>query len=51
MVGLEDLAEFNPDLARGLKHLLDYTGSDVETVFCRTFTVEENGDLHECQCY
>ncbi|EGD73225.1 ubiquitin protein ligase E3A [Salpingoeca rosetta] len=39
-VGLEDLAEFNPELARGLKQLLDYPGDDVEDVFCRTFSVE-----------
>eukprot|EP00043_Microstomoeca_roanoka_P013670 m.134308 g.134308 ORF g.134308 m.134308 type:complete len:919 (-) comp15817_c0_seq1:71-2827(-) len=39
-VGLEDLAEFNPGLAHGLKQLLEYDGDDVEEVFCRTFSVE-----------
>ncbi|GAA6022569.1 hypothetical protein JCM11491_005602 [Sporobolomyces phaffii] len=34
---LEDLAQFQPSLARGLRHLLAYEGDDVEQVFCRTF--------------
>ena len=33
---LEDLAEFRPSLARGLKQLLDFDGN-VEEVFCRDF--------------
>ena len=36
---IEDLAEFNPQLARGLKEVLVLQG-DVESVLCRTFEVE-----------
>ncbi|KAL2913025.1 putative E3 ubiquitin-protein ligase [Polyrhizophydium stewartii] len=39
-VGLEDLKVLQPSLARGLQQLLDYTGDDVEDVFCRTFVAE-----------
>ncbi len=38
---IEDLAEFNPQLARGLKEVLVMEG-DVETMLCRTFDVETN---------
>ncbi|KAJ8611131.1 hypothetical protein MRB53_038126 [Persea americana] len=43
---LADLAEYRPQLARGLKQLLDFEGN-VEEVFCRDFTidVEQNGAL------
>lgn len=36
---LEDLAEYRPALAKGLRSLLEYDG-DVEDVFCRDFVVE-----------
>ncbi|KAF2091978.1 HECT-domain-containing protein [Saccharata proteae CBS 121410] len=36
---LEDLAEFRPALARGLRQLLDFDG-DVEATFCRDFVAE-----------
>ena len=36
---LEDLAEFRPALARGLRQLLEFEG-DVETTFCRDFVAE-----------
>ena len=36
---LEDLAEFRPSLARGLRQLLEFEG-DVETTFCRDFVAE-----------
>lgn len=36
---LEDLAEFRPSLARGLRQLLDFEG-DVEETFCRDFVAE-----------
>jgi E3 ubiquitin-protein ligase HECTD2 len=36
---LEDLAEFRPALARGLRQLLEYDG-DVEETFCRNFVAE-----------
>ncbi|KAF4983749.1 hypothetical protein FZEAL_901, partial [Fusarium zealandicum] len=36
---LEDLAEFRPRLARGLRQLLDYEGN-VEETFCLDFVVE-----------
>ncbi|KIW09987.1 hypothetical protein PV08_11763 [Exophiala spinifera] len=36
---LEDLAEFRPALARGLRQLLEFDG-DVEETFCRDFVVE-----------
>ncbi|KAL2913858.1 hypothetical protein HK105_206592 [Polyrhizophydium stewartii] len=36
---LEDLAELDPDLGRGLKQLLEFDG-DVEEVYARTFTAE-----------
>lgn len=36
---LEDLAEYRPTLAKGLRSLLEYEG-DVEDVFCRDFVVE-----------
>lgn len=35
-----DLQDAFPSLAKGLKQLLDYPGSDVADVFCRTFEVE-----------
>ena len=38
---IEDLADFNPQLAKGLKDVLDFQG-DVETMLCRTFDVETN---------
>ncbi|KAH6722163.1 ubiquitin-protein ligase-like protein E3 [Leptodontidium sp. MPI-SDFR-AT-0119] len=36
---LEDLAEFRPSLARGLRQLLDF-GGDVEATFCRDFVAD-----------
>ncbi len=36
---LEDLAEFRPTLAHGLRQLLDFEG-DVESTFCRDFVAE-----------
>ncbi|KAH8927887.1 ubiquitin-protein ligase E3A [Atractiella rhizophila] len=39
-VDLDDLAQFNPGLARGLKQLLNYEDDDLEDVFCRTFVGE-----------
>lgn len=36
---LEDLAEFRPSLASGLRQLLDFEG-DVENTFCRDFVAE-----------
>ena len=36
---LEDLAEFRPALARGLRGLLDFDG-DVQSTFCRDFVAE-----------
>lgn len=36
---LEDLAEFRPSLARGLRQLLEFDG-DVEETFCRDFVAE-----------
>ncbi|MCJ1313088.1 putative E3 ubiquitin-protein ligase [Agyrium rufum] len=36
---LDDLAEFRPSLAKGLRNLLDYEG-DVEAIFCRDFVIE-----------
>lgn len=36
---LDDLAEFRPSLAKGLRQLLDFDG-DVESTFCRDFEVE-----------
>lgn len=36
---IEDLAEFNPLLAKGLKELLTMEG-DLEAILCRNFTVE-----------
>ncbi|KAI9844540.1 MAG: putative E3 ubiquitin-protein ligase [Sclerophora amabilis] len=36
---LEDLAEFRPALARGLRQLLEFDG-DVEETFCRDFVAE-----------
>ncbi|KAI6714371.1 hypothetical protein JHW43_003031, partial [Diplocarpon mali] len=36
---LEDLAEYRPVLAHGLRQLLDYDG-DVETTFCRDFVAD-----------
>lgn len=36
---LEDLAEFRPALAHGLRQLLEYDG-DVESTFCRDFVAE-----------
>eukprot|EP01104_Vermistella_antarctica_P010555 TRINITY_DN2822_c0_g1_i2.p1 TRINITY_DN2822_c0_g1~~TRINITY_DN2822_c0_g1_i2.p1 ORF type:complete len:297 (+),score=94.31 TRINITY_DN2822_c0_g1_i2:340-1230(+) len=34
-----DLHEVNPDLAKGLRQLLEYTEDDVEDVFCLDFSV------------
>ncbi|KAJ1962910.1 putative E3 ubiquitin-protein ligase [Dipsacomyces acuminosporus] len=34
---LADVAEFRPQLARGLRQLLQYRGDDVEDVFCLSF--------------
>ncbi|KAJ1975248.1 putative E3 ubiquitin-protein ligase [Dimargaris xerosporica] len=39
-VGLRDLKELRPSLARGLRELLRYPGDDVEDVFCLHFTVD-----------
>ncbi|KAH7356860.1 ubiquitin-protein ligase-like protein E3 [Rhexocercosporidium sp. MPI-PUGE-AT-0058] len=36
---LEDLAEYRPTLARGLRQLLDFDG-DVEATFCRDFVAD-----------
>ncbi|KAK2736637.1 putative E3 ubiquitin-protein ligase [Onygenales sp. PD_40] len=36
---LDDLAEFRPALARGLRQLLEYDG-DVEETFCRDFAIQ-----------
>ena len=36
---LDDLAEWRPSLARGLKQLLEYEG-DVEATFCRNFVAD-----------
>ncbi|KAM7208684.1 putative E3 ubiquitin-protein ligase [Naviculisporaceae sp. PSN 640] len=36
---LDDLAEYRPRLARGLKQLLDYDG-DVESTFCLDFVID-----------
>lgn len=36
---LEDLAEFRPILAKGLRQLLEYDG-DVQETFCRDFVIE-----------
>jgi len=36
---LEDLAEYRPRLAQGLRQLLDYDG-DVETTFCLDFVID-----------
>lgn len=43
---LEDLAEFRPSLAHGLRQLLEFDG-DVENVFCRDFVadVERYGEI------
>lgn len=45
---LEDLAEFRPALARGLRQLLEFDG-DVEEIFCRNFVAETErfGNIHE----
>ncbi|KAJ1912086.1 hypothetical protein IWQ60_009830, partial [Tieghemiomyces parasiticus] len=48
-VGLDDLAAFDPTLARGLRQLLDYPGDDVEDVFDRTFQVSYSIHGHACQ--
>ncbi|KAK3297712.1 uncharacterized protein B0H64DRAFT_130284 [Chaetomium fimeti] len=37
---LDDLAEYRPSLARGLRQLLDYPGDDVETVFGLVFAID-----------
>ncbi len=44
--GLEDLGEFRPALAHGLRQLLDYDG-DVEQTFCRDFvaTTDRYGQI------
>lgn len=36
---LEDLAEFRPALAKGLRQLLEFDG-DVQEIFCRDFVIE-----------
>ena len=43
---LEDLAEFRPSLANGLRQLLEFEG-DVESVYCRDFVadVERYGEI------
>lgn len=38
--GLKDLANIKPELARGLRWVLDYDGDDLEDVVCRTFVGE-----------
>ena len=38
---LEDLAEFRPALARGLRQLLEFDG-DVQETFCRDFVAEQD---------
>lgn len=44
---LDDLAEYRPRLAKGLRNLLDYDG-DVESTFCLDFTIGvEKYDLQE----
>lgn len=35
-----DLKDAQPNLAKGLQALLDYSGADIADVFCRTFEVE-----------
>ncbi|GAB7354999.1 hypothetical protein MBLNU459_g5609t3 [Dothideomycetes sp. NU459] len=49
---LDDLAEYRPALAAGLRHLLDFEG-DVETTFCRDFVapVERYGVISEVPLY
>ncbi|KAI9820087.1 MAG: putative E3 ubiquitin-protein ligase [Phylliscum demangeonii] len=37
---LDDLAEYRPALARGLRQLLEYDGEDVEAVFCHDFVAD-----------
>lgn len=37
---LDDLAEYRPRLAKGLRDLLDYDGDDVESLFSLTFAVD-----------
>ncbi|RKP38869.1 hypothetical protein BJ085DRAFT_41826 [Dimargaris cristalligena] len=41
-VGLRDLRELRPSLARGLRQLLDYPGDDIEEVFGLTFTADQD---------
>lgn len=41
-VTIDDLAEWQPALARGLKNLLKFEG-DVEAVYCRSFVGEVSG--------
>lgn len=45
---LDDLAEYRPSLARGLRQLLEFDG-DVEETFCRDFVadVEKYGKIHQ----
>ncbi|OBT69674.1 hypothetical protein VE03_00771 [Pseudogymnoascus sp. 23342-1-I1] len=45
---LDDLAEYRPSLARGLRQLLEFDG-DVEETFCRDFVadVEQYGKIHQ----
>ena len=38
-INIDDFAEFNPELAKGLKDLLTFEG-DVENTFCRSFYIE-----------
>ncbi|XP_014250141.1 probable E3 ubiquitin-protein ligase HERC4 isoform X2 [Cimex lectularius] len=38
-VGIEDLKEYSPSLAKGLKSLLEYEGTDIEEVFCLKFEI------------
>jgi E3 ubiquitin-protein ligase HECTD2 len=45
---LDDLAEYRPSLAHGLRQLLEFDG-DVEETFCRDFVadVEKYGQIHQ----
>lgn len=38
-LGLKDLEELDPQLARGLQGLLDYEGDDIQDLYERTFEV------------
>lgn len=41
---LDDFKAINPSFGRSLQQLLDYKGSDVEDVFCLTFSVSKEVD-------